>query len=177
MAGSLNKASLIGRLGNDPEVRNFQNGGQVVSFSLATSESWKDREGNRQERTEWHRVCIYTDGLGTVAERYLKKGSLIYVEGKLETRKWERDGQDHYTTEIALRPFNGTLQMLGDPAGSGSREARDEAGASAEGGEPSAQGSPRGRGRQCARAGATAGAGGGSGWDAPKSDLDDDVPF
>ena len=173
MAGSLNKASLIGRLGNDPEVRSFSNGGQVVSFSLATSESWKDREtGERRERTEWHRVCIYTDGLGTVAERYLKKGSLVYVEGKLETRRWERDGQDHYTTEIALRPFNGTLQMLGEPAGAGDREARGEAVASAEGGERPAQG--RGRGRQRAHAGAAAGA---AGANAPKGDLDDDIPF
>ena len=127
MSGSLNKVSLIGRLGADPEVRSFQNGGRVTSFSLATSESWKDSNtGERKERTEWHRVAIFNEALGAIAEKYLAKGSLIYLEGKLETRQWERNGETHYSTEVVLRPFVGTLQMLGDPGRSDSREPRDE---------------------------------------------------
>ncbi|MBI0538732.1 single-stranded DNA-binding protein [Roseomonas sp. KE2513] len=179
MAGSMNKVLLIGRLGNDPEPRTFQNGGGVVSFSLATSERWTDRtSGERQERTEWHRVSVFTEGLRDVVEKYLSKGDLVSIEGKLETRKWtDAQGTDHYSTEVVLRPFRGELIMLGSPNQSGDREARGEAGASAEGGERPAQGNTRGRGRQRARAGAAAGAGGGSGWDAPKADLDDDVPF
>jgi len=174
MAGSMNKVLLIGRLGNDPEARTFQNGGGVVSFSLATSERWKDGNGERKERTEWHRVSVFTEGLRDVVEKYLHKGDLVSIEGKLETRKWtDAQGTDHYSTEVVLRPFRGELIMLGSPNQSGDREARGEAGASAEGGERPAQG--RGRGRQRAPAGA--GAGGSSSWDAPKADLDDDVPF
>ncbi|TPG55921.1 single-stranded DNA-binding protein [Roseomonas nepalensis] len=174
MAGSMNKVLLIGRLGNDPEARTFQNGGGVVSFSLATSERWKDGNGERKERTEWHRVSVFTEGLRDVVEKYLRKGDLVSIEGKLETRKWtDAQGTDHYSTEVVLRPFRGELIMLGSPNQSGDREARGEAGASAEGGERPAQG--RGRGRQRAPAGA--GAGGSSSWDAPKADLDDDVPF
>ena len=173
MAGSMNKVLLIGRLGTDPEARTFQNGGGVVSFTLATSERWKDGNGERKERTEWHRVSIFTEGLRDVAERYLHKGDLVSIEGKLETRKWtDTQGSDHYSTEVVLRPFRGELIMLGTPNQSGDREARGEAGASAEGDERPAQGSTRGRGRQRTRVGAEAGAGGGS-----KADLDDDVPF
>jgi single-strand DNA-binding protein len=114
MSGSLNKAFVIGYLGKDPEIRSFQNGGRAASMSIATSESWKDKEsGERKERTEWHRVSILSDGLVTVAEKYLAKGAKVYVEGKLETRKWtDRDGIERYTTEIVLRPYSGELILL-----------------------------------------------------------------
>lgn len=112
---SVNKAILVGNLGADPEIRSMQNGGKVCNFSLATSESWKDKAtGEKRERTEWHRVVIFNEGLAGVAERYLKKGSKVYVEGQIQTRKWEKDGQDHYSTEIVLQGFNSTLVML-DP--------------------------------------------------------------
>jgi single-strand DNA-binding protein len=114
MSGSLNKAIVIGNLGKDPEIRSFQNGGRAASFSVATSESWKDKEtGERKERTEWHRVSVVNDGLVTVVEKYLRKGSKVYVEGRMETRKWtDRDGIERYTTEVVLRPFSGELVML-----------------------------------------------------------------
>ena len=122
MAGSVNKVILVGHLGRDPEVRNFQNGGKVVNLRIATSETFKDREGNRQERTEWHSVAIFNERLGEVAEKYLRKGSLVYLEGKLETRKWQdKDGQDRFTTEVVLRSFGGELTMLGGK-GEGSSE-------------------------------------------------------
>lgn len=154
MAGSVNKVTLLGRLGADPEVRNFQNGGQVTNISIATTETWRDAQGARQERTEWHRVSIFAEGLAKVAAEYLRKGSLVYLEGKLETRKWQdQSGTDRYSTEIVLRPYNGTLQMLGDPQGS--RQDRGEAGG----------GARRERGPE----GAAAGAG--------KGGLDDEIPF
>jgi single-strand DNA-binding protein len=114
MSGSMNKATVIGYLGKDPEIRTFQNGGRAANFSIATSESWKDKEsGERKERTEWHRVSILSDGLVTVAEKYLAKGSKVYVEGRLETRKWtDREGIERYTTEIVLRPYSGELILL-----------------------------------------------------------------
>lgn len=114
MSGSLNKATLIGNFGKDPEIRIFQNGGRVAHLSIATSESWKDKQsGERKERTEWHRVSITSDGLVTVAEKYLKKGAKVYVEGKLETRKWtDREGIERYTTEIVLRPYSGDLVLI-----------------------------------------------------------------
>ncbi|WP_338929218.1 single-stranded DNA-binding protein (plasmid) [Roseomonas mucosa] len=170
MSGSMNKVLLIGRLGADPESRNFSNGGGVTSFTLATSERWKDGHGERQERTEWHRVSVFTDGLRDVVMDHLRKGDLVSIEGKLETRKWtDRDGTDRYTTEVVLRPFTGNLIMLGSPNRSGEREARGDAGATAEGGgEQPARGGARGR--KPATAGARAGS-------APKSDLDDDIPF
>lgn len=114
MAGSVNKVILIGNLGADPEVREFPNGGKVCNLRLATSETWKDRNtGERRERTEWHRVAIYSEPLVRVCEQYLRKGSKIYVEGQLETRKWQdQSGQDRYTTEVALRPFRSELTML-----------------------------------------------------------------
>jgi single-strand DNA-binding protein len=114
MSGHLNKATLIGHLGKDPEIRSFQNGGRAANFSVATSESWKDKEsGEKKERTEWHRISILSDGLVSVAEKYLKKGSKVYVEGKLETRKWtDRDGVERYSTEIVLRPYSGELILL-----------------------------------------------------------------
>jgi single-strand DNA-binding protein len=110
MAG-VNKVIMLGRLGRDPEVRNFQNGGKVVNLRLATSERYKDREGNQQERTEWHSVAIFNEKLGEIAEKYLRKGSEVYIEGQLETRKWQdQSGQDRYTTEIVLRQFRGELR-------------------------------------------------------------------
>src|SRR5580658_4970846 len=114
MAGSVNKVILVGNLGKDPEVRTFQNGGRVAHFSLATSERWTDKaSGEKKERTEWHRVSILNENLVSVAERFLKKGSKVYIEGQLETRKWtDKEGQVKYTTEVVLRPFRGELTML-----------------------------------------------------------------
>ncbi len=122
MAGSVNKVTLIGNLGRDPEARTFQNGGKVCNLRIATSETWKDRNtGERRERTEWHSVAIFNEGLVRVAEQYLRKGSKVYIEGRLETRKWQdQSGQDRYTTEVVLRPYNGELVMLGDPGARGS---------------------------------------------------------
>ena len=159
MAG-INKVTILGRLGRDPETRNFQNGGKVVNLRIATSERYKDREGNQQERTEWHSVAIFNDRLADVAEKYLRKGSEVYVEGQLETRKWQaQDGQDRYTTEIVLRQYRGELQLVG---GGGNGARRDDAPAS---GAPAAE---------------PASGGGGNGWDAAASRstaLDDENPF
>ena len=121
MAGSVNKVILVGNLGRDPEVRQFQNGGQVCNLSIATSETWKDRNtGERKERTEWHRVAIFSEGLVRVAQSYLRKGSKVYIEGQLETRKWQdQSGQDRYTTEIVLRNYGSTLTMLDGREGGG----------------------------------------------------------
>ena len=114
MAGSVNKVILIGNLGRDPEVRTFQNGGKVCNFSIATSETWKDRNsGERQERTNWHNIAIFNENLAQIAEQYLRKGSKVYVEGQLETRKWQdQAGNDRYTTEVVLRNFRGALTLL-----------------------------------------------------------------
>jgi single-strand DNA-binding protein len=114
MSGSLNKVTLVGRLGTDPEVRHMNNGGKVVNFSLATSESWKDKNtGERQEKTEWHRVVVFNENLGNVIEQYTRKGSQVYIEGQLQTRKWQdNSGQDRYTTEIVLRAYRGELILL-----------------------------------------------------------------
>jgi single-strand DNA-binding protein len=160
MAG-VNKVIILGRLGKDPEVRNFQNGGRVVNLRLATSERYKDRDGNMQERTEWHSVAIFNEKLGEIAERYLKKGSEVYVEGQLETRKWQdQSGQDRYTTEIVLRQFRGELALVGGRGGSS--EGGEERGYGGGGGERSSGG----------------GGGGRAGWDSgKKADLDDDIPF
>jgi single-strand DNA-binding protein len=126
MAGSVNKVILVGNLGKDPEARTFQSGDKVVNLTLATSESWKDKaSGERKERTEWHRVVIYNQGLVNVAENYLKKGSKVYIEGQLETRKWtDKDGNEKYSTEVVLRPFRGELTML-DSKGGGARGSND----------------------------------------------------
>ena len=120
MAGSLNKVMLIGNLGRDPEVRSFQNGGKVCNLRIATSETWKDRNtGERRERTEWHSVAIFSEGLVRVAEQYLRKGSKVYIEGQLQTRKWQdQNGQDRYSTEVVLQGFGSTLTML-DSRGEG----------------------------------------------------------
>lgn len=123
MSGSVNKVILIGRLGRDPESRTFQNGGKVVNLRIATSESWKDKQnGERKERTEWHSVAIFSEGLCRVAEQYLRKGSNVYIEGQLETRKWQdQSGADRYSTEITLRGFGSTLTML-DSQGGGNQD-------------------------------------------------------
>ena len=116
MAGSVNKVILVGNLGQDPEIRSFQNGGKVANLRIATSETWKDRNsGERRERTEWHTIAIYSEPLVRVAEQFLKKGSKVYVEGQLETRKWQdQSGNDRYSTEVALRPFRSELHMTND---------------------------------------------------------------
>jgi single-strand DNA-binding protein len=161
MAGSVNKVILIGNLGADPEVRTFQNGGKVCNLRIATSESWKDREsGERRERTEWHNVVIRSEPLIRVAEQYLRKGSKIYVEGQLETRKWQdQSGADRYTTEVALRPYRSELTML---------DGRQDGGGSYGGGDTG--GGQQGGGFDD-RGGSGGGAGGGGG------NMDDEIPF
>lgn len=136
MAGSVNKVILVGNLGKDPEVRSFQNGGRVASFTIATSESWKDKSsGEKKERTEWHRISVLNDALVGVVERFLKKGSKVYIEGQLETRKWQdKDGQEKYTTEVVLRPYRGELTMLDGAGGrGGSSSIGDDSGFSSSG--------------------------------------------
>lgn len=127
MAGSVNKVILVGNLGRDPEIRTMQNGDKVANLSLATSESWRDKSsGERKERTEWHRITIFNEGLVKVCESYLSKGSTIYVEGQLQTRKWtDQQGVEKYATEVVLKPFNGVLTMLGGGNRSGDGERRD----------------------------------------------------
>ena len=171
MAGSVNKVILVGNLGRDPEVRTFQNGGKVVNLRIATSETWKDRtSGERKERTEWHSVAIFNENLARVAEQYLKKGSKVYVEGKLETRKWQdQSGQDRYTTEVVLRQYGGELTLLegrdGGSGGSGGGYGSDPMGGGYGGGDDYAPPSP-------ARSG-----GGSSGGSSRSSDIDDEIPF
>ncbi len=181
MAG-VNKVILLGRLGRDPEVRNFQNGGRVVNLRLATSERYKDREGNQQERTEWHSVAIFNERLGEVAEKYLRKGSEVYIEGQLETRKWQdQSGQDRYTTEIVLRQFRGELQLVGGRAGGGGASDMGEppeTGTGYGGGRSSGSSERSGGGWDRGGGGGGARSGGGGASRAPaKSDLDDDIPF
>lgn len=141
MAGSVNRVILVGNLGRDPEVRSFQNGGKVCNLRIATSETWRDKQsGERKEKTEWHSVAIFSEPLAKIAEQYLKKGSKVYIEGQLETRKWQdQSGQDRYTTEIVLRPYNGTLTLLdgrrdGDGGGSGGDYGDNNGGGSGAGG-------------------------------------------
>jgi single-strand DNA-binding protein len=121
MSASLNKVQLIGRLGKDPETHDFEGGGRVVNFTLATSENWKDKgTGEARERTQWHQIAVFNEVLAEVAQRHLKKGSFVYLEGQLETRKWRAaDGADRYTTEVVLRPYRGEITMLDPPARSG----------------------------------------------------------
>ena len=176
MAGSVNKVIVLGRLGRDPEVRNFQNGGKVVNLRVATGERYKDREGNMQEKTEWHSVAIFNEKLGEIAERYLKKGSQVYLEGQLETRKWQdKDGAEKYSTEVVLRNFRGELTLL-DSRGAGAGGGDDESYA---GGSPAParSGGGYGDGRSAAPAAAPASSSSRGGWDNKKSDLDDDIPF
>jgi len=169
MAGSVNKVILVGNLGNDPEVRNLPSGGKVVNLSIATSEQWRDKNtGERKERTEWHRVVIFSEGLTRVAEQYLRKGSKVYIEGALQTRKWQdQSGQDKYSTEIVLQGFNSTLTMLdgrgeggGDNAGGGFSGPRESYGG----------GNNGGGGRQESRRPSSAPA-------FESGSMDDDIPF
>jgi len=175
MAGSLNKVMLIGNLGADPEIRSFQNGGKVCNLRIATSEQWKDRDGQRQERTEWHTVAIFSEGLVNVCERYLKKGSKVFVEGQLQTRKWQdQNGQDRYSTEVVLRGFNGTLTMLDGPGGgSGSGGGGQRGGGNWDQG--GGTGGASGGGSNWNQGGG--GSGGSSGGSNFGDDLDDDIPF
>ena len=129
MSGSVNKVILIGHLGRDPDVRSFQSGGKVVNLRIATSETWRDKaSGERKERTEWHSVAIFNENIGKVAEQYLRKGSSVYIEGQLETRKWQdQSGADKYTTEIVLRPFRGDLTLLDGKGQADDQQPRDYA--------------------------------------------------
>lgn len=177
MAG-INKVIILGRLGRDPESRNFQNGGKVVNLRIATSERYKDREGNQQERTEWHSVAIFNERLGEVAEKYLRKGSEVYVEGQLETRKWQdQTGQDRYTTEIVLRQFRGELQLIGGRGGAGG-DAGEGGGYSERPERSSAGGGARsGGGGGWDSGGGSGGRSGGAAKPARGGDLDDEIPF
>lgn len=168
MAGSVNKVILIGNLGRDPEVRSFPNGGKVCNLRIATSENWRDRNtGERRERTEWHSVAIFNENLAKVAEQYLKKGSKVYIEGQLETRKWQdQSGADRYSTEIVLRPFRGELTLLDGRDGGGSGGGYDDDRSGGYGG-----GSSSGGGQGGGFGGGQGGGGGG------RSDLDDEIPF
>ncbi len=169
MAGSVNKVILIGNLGRDPEVRSFQNGGKVCNLRIATSETWKDRNtGERKERTEWHSVAIFSEPLARVAEQYLRKGSKVYIEGQLETRKWQdQSGQDRYSTEVVLRPYNSTLTML---------DGRDGGGGG--GGTFGGGGDNTGYDDRDSYGGDSGGSsGGGKSSPSPSRDLDDEIPF
>ena len=159
MAGSVNKVILVGNLGRDPEVRTFQNGGKVCNLRVATSERWKDRNtGEQRERTEWHSVAIFSEPLARTAEQYLRKGSKVYLEGQLETRKWQdQSGQDRYSTEVVLRPYNSTMVMLDGRSGGGEG-----------GGYVEDRLGGYGGGQQ---------SGGGFGGPAPAGDIDDEIPF
>jgi single-strand DNA-binding protein len=164
MAGSVNKVILVGNLGRDPEIRSTQDGTRVANLSVATSESWRDKSsGERRERTEWHRVVVFNDHLVGVCEKYLKKGSKIYIEGALQTRKWtDQSGAEKYTTEVVLQKFRGELTMLDGRSGGGAGDSDDAGGGFSDSGGGGSSGPSR-MGR------APAGAGGG--------DLDDDIPF
>ena len=158
MAG-VNKVILVGNLGADPEARSLTSGGEVVNMRVATSEQWKDRDGNRQERTEWHNVVIFNENLGRVAKNYLRKGSKVYLEGQIQTRKWtDQSGNDRYTTEVVLQRFRGELVLL---------DSRDGGGGGGRGGDYGEDSSPSGGGQRQQRPQPAA-------FD---TDLDDDVPF
>ena len=190
MAGSVNKVILIGNLGRDPESRSFQNGGKVVELRIATSEQWKDRtSGERKDKTEWHTVKLFQEGAANFAEKYLRKGNKVYVEGQLETRKWQdQQGQDRYSTEIVVRPYAGTLTSLdagggGQGGGGGGRGGDDWAAGDDFGGGSGGGGGGYGRGGGGRSGGGQGGgargggAGGGMGGGGFADDLDDDVPF
>jgi single-strand DNA-binding protein len=188
MAGSVNKVILVGNLGRDPESRSFQNGGKVVNLRIATSESWKDRNsGERKEKTEWHSVAIFNEGLANVAERFLRKGSKVYIEGQLQTRKWQdQNGQDKYSTEIVLQGFNSVLTMLDGPGGGQGGGGGRSGGGDFGGGDDFGGGSGGGYGG--GQGGGSRGGGSGGGYNSGGNkggnfgggfgdDLDDDVPF
>jgi len=164
MAGSVNKVILVGNLGADPEIRRTQDGRPIANLRLATSESWRDKAtGERKEKTEWHRIVIFNEGLCRVAEQYLKKGAKIYVEGQLQTRKWQdQSGQDKYSTEVVLQGFNSVLTMLDGRSGGGGALSEDGGDFGSSGGSPSGGGQQR----------RVAAGGGGRG-----GDMDDDIPF
>ncbi|SMH47831.1 single-stranded DNA-binding protein [Mesorhizobium australicum] len=168
MAGSVNKVILVGNLGADPEIRRLNSGDAVVNLRIATSESWRDKNsGERKEKTEWHQVVIFNDQLAKVAEQYLKKGMKVYIEGQLQTRKWEKDGVERYTTEVVLQKFRGELQMLDSrgEGGGGGQVSYDRGGRS--GGSDFGQSGPSDYGSR----------GGGGGGRPASRDLDDDIPF
>ena len=175
MAGSVNKVILVGNVGNDPEVRTFGNGGKVANFSIATSENWRDKQsGERREKTEWHRVAVFGEGLVGVIERYVKKGSKLYIEGKLQTRKWQdRDGNDKYTTEVVLQGPGTTLTMLDSAGGQG--------GGGRSGGGGGGYNQDRGGYGNMDQGGPSGGGGSRSAstMEGPKGDfdLDDEIPF
>jgi single-strand DNA-binding protein len=187
MAGSVNKVILVGNVGRDPEIRTLQNGGRVASFSLATSENWKDRTtGERREKTEWHRIAVYNDGLIGIIERFVKKGSKLYLEGALETRKWnDQSGQEKYTTEIVLKQFRGELTLLdgrdgGGGGGGGGAPASDGYGTSAGGGYgggPADGGGYGGAGNSGGSGGGGGSGRGGTPAPRPRDDIDDEIPF
>ena len=180
MAGSVNKVILIGNLGKDPEVRTAQNGTKIVNFTLATSETWNDRaSGEKRERTEWHRVVVFNERIADVAERFLKKGRKVYVEGSLQTRKWtDQSGQEKYTTEVVIDRFRGDLTLIDSNRGGGG--AGDDFGGGGED-EMGSGYTPRPAAAQARRPAPapTSGGGGRGGWDAPGGggDLDDEIPF
>ncbi|MGZ8313344.1 MAG: single-stranded DNA-binding protein [Allosphingosinicella sp.] len=162
MAG-VNKVILVGNLGDDPEARSLNNGGEVVNLRVATSESWKDREGQRQERTEWHRVVIFNENLGKVAKQYLRKGSKVYLEGQIQTRKWtDQSGQDRYSTEVVLQRFRGELVLLDSRGSGGGGVAEDFGGGYGGSSDFGGSSTPRPAAKP---------------QPAFDSDLDDDVPF
>ena len=176
MAGSLNKVMLIGNLGADPDIRSFQNGGKVANLRVATTETWKDRNtGERQERTEWHTVAIFSEGLVGVVERFLRKGSKVYIEGQLQTRKWQdQSGNDRYSTEVVIRGMNGTLTMLdGAQGGGGGNRGGGGGGGNWDQGGGSSGGGSGGGWNQGGGSSGGGQSGGGSNYD----DLDDDIPF
>ena len=188
MAGSVNKVIIIGNLGRDPEVRSFPSGGKVVNLRIATSETWRDKAtGERREKTEWHSVAIFNEAVGKIAEQYLRKGSTVYIEGQLETRKWQdQSGADRYSTEVVLRPYSGTLTLLGgrgEGGGGGSSGSDDRSGGyddyqggsgsggAGSGGSGSGSGNARGPDRGSERGPDRGPSGGG------RSDMDDEIPF
>ncbi len=183
MAGSVNKVILIGNLGRDPESRSFQNGGKVVELRIATSEQWKDRaSGERKDKTEWHTVKVFQENAANFAEKYLRKGAKVYVEGQLETRKWQdAQGQDRYSTEVVVRPYAGTLTSLdsagGGQGGGGGRGGDDWGGGGNDFGGGAGGGGARGGGQGGGARGGFGGGGGGAGGGGFADDLDDDVPF
>ncbi|OCX63130.1 single-stranded DNA-binding protein [Thioclava sp. SK-1] len=178
MAGSVNKVIIVGNLGRDPEVRTFANGGKVCNLRIATSETWRDRNsGERKERTEWHSVAIFSEPLAKIAEQYLRKGSTVYIEGQLETRKWQdQSGQDRYSTEVVLRPYRSELTLLGG-RNDGGNSGTGYAGGQSSGGT---YGGPSG-GYDDGGAGGGYGGGSSSGGGAPsgggRPDFDDEIPF
>ena len=178
MAG-VNKVILVGNLGRDPEVRSFQNGGKVVNLRLATSENWKDKQtGERKERTEWHTVAIFNENLARIAEQFLKKGSKVYIEGQLETRKWQdQSGQDRYSTEVVLRTIGATMVLLDGRGEGGSTNSDDSYGGGGSGGGYGGGSGGGGYGGGGRSGGSSGGGFGGGRSGGGGSDLDDDIPF